>query len=95
MNIKKLMKQAQQMQEEMQQRLKTVEVEGSAGGGVVKVVVNGHKELVKVVLDPEILKPEEKEMVEDLILAATKDAQEKAEVQMQGMLGALSGGLGL
>ena len=95
MNIKKLMKQAQQMQEEMQERLKTVEVEGSAGGGVVKAVVNGHKELLRVVLDPEILKPEDKEMVEDLVLAAVKDAQEKADAQVQGMLGALTGGMGL
>jgi hypothetical protein len=94
MNIKKLMKQAQQMQEEMQQRLKTVEVEGSAGGGVVKAVVNGHKELLRVSLDAEILKPEEREMVEDLVLAAVKDAQEKAEAQVQGMLGALTGGMG-
>ena len=94
MNIKKLMKQAQEMQEQMQERLKTVEVEGSAGGGVVKVTVNGHKEVLKVLLDPEILKPEDKEMVEDLVLAAAKDAQEKAEAQVQGMLGAMTGGLG-
>ena len=95
MNIKKLMKQAQEMQEQMQVQLKETTVEGSAGGGMVKVTLNGQKDVLKVALDPEILKPEEREMVEDLILAAFKDAQEKVEQHLQGMMGALSGGLGL
>lgn len=95
MNIKKLMKQAQQMQEQMQVQLKEVTVEGSAGGGVVKVTLNGHKDVMHVALNPEILKPEEREMVEDLILAAFKDAQEKVDQHLQGMMGALSGGLGI
>jgi nucleoid-associated protein EbfC len=94
-NIKKLMKQAQQMQEQMQEQMKETTVEGSAGGGMVKVTLNGQKDVLKVTLDPEILKPEEREMVEDLILAAFKDAQEKVEQHLQGMMGALSGGLGL
>jgi hypothetical protein len=95
MNIKKLMKQAQQMQDQMQTQLKELTMEGSAGGGMVKVTLNGQKDLLKVVLDPEILKPEEREMAEDLILAAFKDAQEKVDQHLQGMMGALTGGMGL
>jgi len=93
-----LMKQMQKMQasiEKMQQELATQTVEGSAGGGMVKVVANGKQEIVSIKIDPEVVNPDEVEMLEELGLAAVNQAKENAEkLQMEGLSG-LTGGLPL
>lgn len=90
-----LMKQAQEMQakmEQMQEELGNLEVEGSSGGGMVKVTVNGKGDMLKLELDPSIVNADEKDILEDLILAACNDAKQKAsEKSAEGMKGVTSG----
>ena len=95
MNIQKLMKQAQQMQEKMQRELATLEVEAAAGGGMVSVRMNGHKQLLAVKIDPEVLDPEDPDMLQDLVVAAVNEASRKVEESMQEKVGSLAGGLGI
>lgn len=82
MNMQQMMKQAQKMQEQMEkagQQLEETEVEGSAGGGLVTVTMNGKKKLVGISIKPEAVDPDDMEMLEDLILAAYNDAYKNAE----------------
>ena len=98
MDISDLFKQAKAMQEkaaEIQAGLARVEVEGQAGGGLVRVTLSGKAELKRIALDPSLMKPEEREIVEDLIVAAHADAKAKAEAKMAEEMRALAGGLGL
>jgi DNA-binding YbaB/EbfC family protein len=81
--------------QEMQAELDQVEVEGTAGGGLVSVRLSGKGELKGVTIDPSLFKPEEKEIVEDLIVAAAADARRKAETVMQEKMKNLTGGLPL
>ncbi|MBI4967340.1 MAG: YbaB/EbfC family nucleoid-associated protein [Rhodospirillales bacterium] len=97
-NLGQMMKQAQQLQAkmaEMQSRLGEIEVLGQAGGGMVKVTVNGKGDLAKVSIDPALMKPDEAEVVEDLILAAFHDAKNKVDAQVQAEMAKLTGGLNL
>jgi nucleoid-associated protein EbfC len=89
MNIKQLMKQAQQMQEQMQQRLATVKVEGSAGGGMVKAEMSGSKELLSITIDKEAVDPNDVEMLQDLVKAAVNEAARKVDEEMQSQLGGM------
>ena len=93
MNPKQLMKQVQQMQEQMQQRMSELRVEGSAGGGMVKAAMNGHKELRAVTIDKEAVDPNDVEMLQDLVVAAVNEASRKVDEEMQGQLGAMTGGM--
>ena len=102
MNIKQLMKQAQQMQDQMQRQMATIHVEGTAGGGMVKAEMNGNKELLAITIDKEAVDPEDVEMLQDMVLAAVNEgiraAQERAEAKMGGIaggMGGMGGGLGL
>lgn len=95
MNIQKLMKQAQQMQAKMQRDLEQLEVEASTGGGMVSVKVTGHKQLLSVTIDPEVLDPEDPEMLQDLIVAAVNEATRKVDETVQEQMGAMTGGMGL
>ena len=98
MNIQQVMKQAQAMQkkmEAMQAELAKKEVEGTAGGGLVKVVLTGKSDLKKVDIDPELLKVEEKDVLQDLIIAAYNDAKNKIEGEMSSAMGDLASELGL
>ena len=91
-----MMKQAAALQtkmQEMQAELDHIEVEGAAGGGVVQVKLTAKGEMRGVSIDPSLLKPEEKEIVEDLMVAAHADARRKAEAIMQEKMKALTGGL--
>ena len=92
-NIGKIMKQAQQMQEKMQRAMEEMEIEGSAGGGMVVAKMNGNKQLLDIEIDPEVVDPEDVEMLQDLIVAAINDATRKADEELQGQLQGLSGGL--
>ena len=97
-NMNNLMKQAQRMQrqmEESQKELETKEFTATVGGGVVQVTVNGKKEVVKVSLDKEAVDPDDSEMLEDLIMAATNEALRMAEEASQEAMSKMTGGLGL
>jgi DNA-binding YbaB/EbfC family protein len=93
-----MMKQAAQLQtklQEMQAELEQIEVEGSAGGGLVAVRLSAKGELKGVTIDDSLLKPEEKEIIEDLLVTAHSDARRKAEGVMQDKMKSLTGGLPL
>lgn len=93
-----LMQQAQQMQarvQELQAELERTEIVGSSGAGLVRVTVNGRNEARRVEIDPSLLKPEEKGVVEDLIVAAANDARGKVEALVQERMKSLTGGLPL
>jgi DNA-binding YbaB/EbfC family protein len=93
-----MMKQASQLQakvQEMQAELERIEVDGTAGGGMVTVTLTAKGELKGVKLDDSLIKPEEKEILEDLLIAAHADARRKAESVMQEKMQALTGGLPL
>jgi hypothetical protein len=91
-----MMKQAAQLQskmQEMQAELDTITVEGAAGGGLVSVTLTAKGDLKAVRIDPSLIKPEEKEVVEDLLVAAHADARRKAETVLQDKMKSLTGGL--
>ena len=93
-----LMKQAAQMQtkmQELQAELDHIEVEGTAGGGMVTVKLSAKGEMKGTRIDPSLLKPEEKEILEDLLVAAHAEARRKAEAVLQEKMQALTGGLPL
>lgn len=93
-----MMKQAGQLQakvQEMQAELDRIEVDGSAGGGMVTVTLTAKGELKGVKLDDSLIKPEDKEILEDLLIAAHADARRKADSVMQEKMKALTGGLPL
>nr|WP_230869745.1 YbaB/EbfC family nucleoid-associated protein [Halocella sp. SP3-1] len=96
--MNKLMKQAQQMQAKMakmQDELKEKTVEATAGGGVVKVVVNGKQELLDIKIDPDAVDPEDVEMLEDLILAAVNEGMRKISDMVNEEMGKLTGGMNI
>jgi len=93
MNIQNMMKQAQQMQEQMQRKMAEMRIEASAGGGMVTVVVDGLKHVQSLKLDPEVVNKDDVEMLQDLILAAINDASRKADEAMSQQLGGLMGGM--
>ena len=96
-NMSNLMKQAQRMQRQMeegQKELETKEFTAAAGGGAVEVTVTGKKEVVKVKLSEEVVDPEDIEMLQDLIVAATNEALRKAEEEKAAMMNRMTGGLG-
>jgi len=98
MNLQKMLKQAQEMQQklaEVQAKLEAEETEGSSGGGMVVMRLNGKGNLLKVAIDPKLIDPSEKEMLEDLIVAAFNDAKGKVESNMSEQMNKVAGGLGL
>jgi len=93
-----LMKQFQQMQakmEELQAKLEEEEVEGTAGGGMVKCVVNGKQDLLTIAIDPEVVDPEDVEMLQDLIVAAVNQARQKAQELQAEQMSSLTGGMNI
>jgi DNA-binding YbaB/EbfC family protein len=97
-NLAGLMKQAQQMQskmEEMQSKLESLEVEGVSGAGLVAVTLNGKGDLRRVKIDPKLADPADMEMLEDLLVAAHRDAKNKVEVMSQAEMQKVTGGLQL
>jgi hypothetical protein len=88
-----MMQQAQQMQEQLQKKMADMKVEATAGGGMVTVVVNGHKNLQLITLDPEVVSKDDVEMLQDLIVAAINDAHRRVDEalasQMQGLMGGM------
>ena len=94
-DIGEMMKQAKQMQEEMQREMQQLRVSASAGGGIISVEMNGAKELVDIKIDPETVKAGDVEMLQDLIIAAVNEASRKIDEAMKGKLGSKLGGMGL
>jgi len=88
-----MMQQAQQMQERLQKQMADMRVEATAGGGMVTVTVSGHKQVLAIKLDPEVVSKDDVEMLQDLIVAAIADAHRKVDEalasQMQGLMGGL------
>jgi nucleoid-associated protein EbfC len=95
MDIKKMMQQAQQMQDRLQKQMADMTVEATAGGGMVTVLVDGHKHLVRVTLDPEVVSKEDLDMLQDLIVAAVNDAHRKVDEALASQMKGLMGGMGL
>lgn len=97
-NMANLMKQAQKMQQDMQkaqEELMQMTFEATSGGGAVKAVVSGEKKLVSLDIDDEILNPDDKDMLVDMIIVALNEAMEKAEQTTQDKLSKVTGGMGL
>ncbi|MBO0962757.1 YbaB/EbfC family nucleoid-associated protein [Neobacillus sp. MM2021_6] len=97
-NMQNMMKQMQKMQKKMaeaQEELGEQKIEGTAGGGMVTVVVTGHKEVVDVQIKPEAVDPDDIEMLQDLVLAATNDALKKVEELTNNTMGQFTKGMNL
>jgi len=97
-NMNQMMKQVQKMQKQMQkiqEELKTKTVEGTAGGGMVTITLNGHKEILGVRIQKEAVDPDDVELLEDMIMAAMNDALKKADEMVQKDMGKLTGGLNI
>ena len=97
MKINNMMKQAQKMQTQMmqiQEKLAEETVEGNAGGGMVKAVFTGQGDLVSIKIDPEVIKPEDADMLEDLVLIAVNDGLQKSKELANSRMGVLAGALG-
>ncbi len=93
-----MMKQVGEMQarvQQMQDELAGMEIDGQSGGGLVKVTLTGKGDMKKVRIDPSLVKPEEAEILEDLIVAAAADAKGKVDVQLQAKMQEMAGGLPL
>lgn len=96
MNIQKMLKQAQEMQSKLgslQSEMEAREFEGNSGGGAVKITLTGKGQLTKIALDPAMVNADEKEMLEDLIIAAHRDAKDKADAALADAMGGLTAGL--
>ena len=93
MNMRKLLKQAQEMQDRMQKEMAEMRVEGSSGGGMVTVVLDGSKNLISLTLNPEVVDKEDTEMLQDLIIAAFNDANAKVDEALSEKMGAFGAGL--
>jgi len=92
-NMQAMMKQAQQMQERMQQEIAQIRVEASAGGGMVTISMDGHKNVLGVKIDPEVAG--DVEMLQDMVLAACNEAAKKVDEESQAKMSGMLGGLGL
>lgn len=97
-NMQQMMKQVKKMQDEMQkaqEALKEKVVEGSAGGGAVTVKANGHKQVLDIAIKPEVIDPEDAEMLQDLVLAAVNDALRNVDELVNKDMGRFTGGMNI
>lgn len=92
-NMQAMMKQAQQMQQRMQEEVAQIRVEASAGGGMVTVKMDGHKNVLGVKIDPEVTG--DVEMLQDMVMAAVNEAAKKVDEEAQSKMGGMLGGMGL
>lgn len=98
MNMQKMMKQAKEMQakmQKMQEELEDKTIETTAGGGAVKVVVNGKQEIVDLEIDPDVVDPDDVEMLEDLVLAAVNQGMNQIQEMVDDEMGKVTGGMNL
>ena len=92
-NLQKMLKQAKEMQEKIQRETAEMRIEGSSGGGMVTVMLDGNKNLISCTLDPEVVNKDDVEMLQDLIMAAFNDANTKVDEALSEKLGAMGAGL--
>ncbi len=92
-NLQQLMKQAQKMQEKLESQMVDLRIEASSGGGMIQVSMDGKKELLSIVIDPESVDPDDLEMLQDLILAAVNEAGRKVDAALSDQLGGMTQGL--
>jgi nucleoid-associated protein EbfC len=92
-NMQNMMKQAQAMQQKMQEQIAAIRVEASAGGGMISVKMDGHKHVLGVTIDPEVAG--DVEMLQDMVMAAFNEAAKKVDEESQSKLGGMLGGMGL
>jgi DNA-binding YbaB/EbfC family protein len=95
MDLQAMMRQAQQMQERLQKQMAEMTIEATSGGGLVTVVVNGHKHVLKLTIDPDVVSKDDITMLQDLIVAAVNDAQRKVDEALASRMQGLMGGLGI
>jgi len=95
MDIDKLMQQAQQMQSQLQETLGQIDVTQSVGGGMVEVKMSGEKKLTSLTIDPEVLDPDDPEMVQDLVLTAVNAASKQVDEKLKNAVGGIAPGIGL
>jgi hypothetical protein len=95
MDLQAMMRQAQQMQERLQKQMAEMTIEATSGGGMVTVVVNGHKHVLKLTIDPDVVSQDDITMLQDLIVAAVNDAQRKVDEALASRMQGLMGGLGI
>jgi hypothetical protein len=93
MNIQKMMQQAQAMQSRMEQELAAMKVEASSGGGMVKIEMSGKKEVLSVVIDKAAVDPNDVETLQDLVLAALRDANRRVDEEVQKKTASMLGGM--
>jgi hypothetical protein len=93
--VMKQMRKAQELVQKKQEELATLRIEATSGGGMVKVIANGRDEILDIQIDKEVVNPQDVQMLEDLILAAIKEAQTKSKEAAQKEMGSLMGDLGL
>jgi len=93
MDLQKMLKSAKEMQDKLQKEMAEMRVEGTSGGGMVTVVLDGRKHLLSVRLDPEVVNRDEIDMLQDLVVAAFSDAAARVEEALSEKLGGLTGGL--
>lgn len=94
-NMMKQFQQMQQKMEEIQNELEQTQVEGTAGGGMVTVIVNGKQDLLEIKIDPEVVDPKDVDMLQDLIVAAINQARQKAQELQTEQMSALTGGMNI
>ena len=92
-NLQKMLKQAKEMQDRLQKELAELRIEGTSGGGMVTVTLDGQKNLIGVRLDPEVVNRDDIDMLQDLVIAAFNDAAAKVDEQMSQKMSRLGGGL--
>jgi DNA-binding YbaB/EbfC family protein len=92
-NPQKLMKQLQQAQERVQKEIAALEIEATSGGGMVKVLMDGHKNLKSVTIDKQVVSPDDVEMLQDLVLTAVNEAARKVDAEVSEKVGGLTGGM--
>lgn len=95
MDLQAMMRQAQEAQQRLQQQMSELRVSASAGGGMVTVTVNGHKHLLTVTIDPEVVSKDDVGMLQDLVVAAVNDAHRKVDDELKRSIGGMMSGLGL
>ena len=92
-NMNQLMKMAQDMSRKMEEQMDAIEVEGNAGGGMVKVTMNGHKNVLSTEIAADVVDPDDIEMLQDLVTAAVNDAITKVDEHMKDNMGGMAGGM--
>ncbi len=92
-NIQKMLKQAKEMQDRMKKELDEMRVQGSSGGGMVEITLDGNKNVVSIKIDPEVVNKDDVEMLQDLISAAFSDASGQVDDKIKEKMGALGAGL--